>query len=339
MTESLSRVLERTGNKASLVEEYLNGRAPANQTLNQHERQERPSYHELPAVKGPNWKWHVPVYFFTGGIASGAYIVAALADMLGRAEHLALIRAGNLVSLIAAGISPILLILDLGRPQRWYNMLRALRPRSMMNQGSYVLVGMGLFGAAGVMTQLLHALGPKSALYRLLLMPLRVMLWLGIVPATYLGFYTGLLLTATNIPLWMRNRWLMGPLFVSSALSTGLAASHLVAPLLGKVSQETEKATKKAEQRLLIAELGLALGSILAMGRTARPLLSGKGGMAYLGGSIGLGMLVPLALQQVSKTGSTLSKLAPALTLLGASQCVLPWLRPENVRQPIRMPT
>ena len=61
------------------------------------------------------------------------------------------------------------------------------------------------------------------------------------------GSYTGLLLTATNVPLWAGNQLLMGPLFFSSALSTGLAATSLVARLLGPRNRKSRERFERSD--------------------------------------------------------------------------------------------
>jgi formate-dependent nitrite reductase membrane component NrfD len=319
MPESLHATLERTGFRASLASEYLAGHAPGTQHKDRHLSPEKPTYYELPAIKKPAWEWHVPTYFFVGGVASGAYIVAVLLDMLGREEDRPLVRAGHFVSFVGAIISPILLILDLGRPDRFLNMLRVYRPRSMMNQGTYVLIAMGIFGGAGAVAQALQMLAPRHLATKLVTAPLRVLSWLGIIPAMFLGSYTAQLLSATNVPLWAANRLLMGPLFSSSALSTGLAATHLAARLFGSLSGDSEKRLKQAESMILGVELAVTAGSGLLLRGLARPLVTGRLGLIYQVGSIALGMLAPLALSRSARQSSVGSLISPLLTLVGGA--------------------
>jgi formate-dependent nitrite reductase membrane component NrfD len=315
--EPLDRVLDRTGNRASLVPEYVEGNAPANQHKQGHEMPEQPSYHGLPALRESGWKWHVPAYFFVGGVGVGAYIAAVLADIKGRKEDLPLVDAGYTIALISMILSPILLILDLGRPERWYNMLRVFRPRSMMNMGSYVLTLNGVLTGIGALAHLITRLAPGTLLSRLVGAPLKKLSWLGVVPSLLTGIYTGMLLAATNVPLWAGNRLLIGPLFISSAISTGLAALHLTAPLFGKVKKSTEKRVEKAETMMLATELALVGGSYLALGRMAKPLFTGPWGVAFQIGTVLLGMKVPLLLNLKGEKMGVHPKVAPVLTLFG----------------------
>src|SRR5689334_20966443 len=83
-----------------------------------------PTYYGIPPIKKPHWKWEIILYFFLGGIASGAYTIATIAEVFGDARHRPVIRAGRFVALPCLIISPILLIKDLGKPTRFFNMLR-----------------------------------------------------------------------------------------------------------------------------------------------------------------------------------------------------------------------
>jgi protein NrfD len=49
----------------------------------------------------------------------------------------------------------------------------------------------------------------------------------GVLSAFFLGSYTGVLLSATNQPIWSNTTW-TGALFLGSAFSTGVAAIVLV---------------------------------------------------------------------------------------------------------------
>src|SRR5215210_6383422 len=78
----------------------------------------RTSYYGIPAVHKSHWGWLIVVYFFLGGIAGASYVIASIADLVGGAAGKRVVRAGRYISLAALIPSPILLILDLGRPDR-----------------------------------------------------------------------------------------------------------------------------------------------------------------------------------------------------------------------------
>ncbi|HET8914025.1 MAG TPA: NrfD/PsrC family molybdoenzyme membrane anchor subunit, partial [Ktedonobacteraceae bacterium] len=86
-------------------------------------------YYNLPLVKKAHWKWEVVLYFFLGGASAGAYLAATVADLVGSKKDKQLIRYGRYISLVGMIASPILLIKDLGRPERFFHMLRILKFR------------------------------------------------------------------------------------------------------------------------------------------------------------------------------------------------------------------
>jgi formate-dependent nitrite reductase membrane component NrfD len=316
-SDALQQALERTGFRASLSAEYTAGHAPANQHRDLQPPPRQSSYFGMPALKKPEWTWCVPAYFFIGGTASGAYIVATIADMLGRREDRAHVLAGKLIALFGVLVSLPLLVADLGRPERFLNMLRVFKPRSMMSTGSWALTAFGGFSGLAVAVELLRALSPRWPLLRFLVGPLRVVSWLGILPAMYVGSYTGVLLSATNVPLWAGNRFLMGPLFFSSAMSCGLAATNLGAHLRAPFSASGEERFGRAEQRVLTTELAITAASALMLRGLARPLMTSRWGRLYQMGSLGAGMLLPLLLPRLGLQGGVWGVVSSVLVLIG----------------------
>lgn len=165
-------------------------------------------------MKPPVWTWEVPLYFWFGGIASGAAFVGLACDLAG--DHKSA-KVARLVSLGALGPCPPLLIMDLGRPARFFNMLRIFKTRSPMSMGAWALSVFGGIGAAAVGADLVKQ--DKAA---------RVAGALNAIVGGYLGSYTGVLLASTAVPVWARSRLFLGPIFVCTATATGAAAVRLV---------------------------------------------------------------------------------------------------------------
>src|SRR5439155_1824569 len=75
----------------------------------------QPGYYGQPVVKPPVWTWEVPLYFFMGGLAGMSAVIASAAVIF---HHTDLARAAMWLAAIAGAVlSPILLIMDLGRPR------------------------------------------------------------------------------------------------------------------------------------------------------------------------------------------------------------------------------
>src|SRR5688572_24763210 len=98
------------------------------------------SYYDRPLLKAPVWKPHVPIYFFTGGLAGASSVLAFGARRTGNHR---LARGALLASASGLLPSPVLLIDDLGRPERFINMLRIFKPTSPLSIGSWVLAAFG----------------------------------------------------------------------------------------------------------------------------------------------------------------------------------------------------
>ncbi|MGF1471206.1 MAG: NrfD/PsrC family molybdoenzyme membrane anchor subunit [Rubrobacteraceae bacterium] len=285
------------------------------------ERRDR-GYYGIPPVKEHTWTWEIPVYFWLGGIGSGAHVVTTIARLFGNKDP-ALARTGRYITLVCMVLSPILLILDLGRPERFYNMLRIVKWRSPMSMGTW---GLTIFAnLTGIVAASQAArdglLGRENLLARLLsALPVRFLSWLATPFGFFVGAYTGVLLALTSVPIWARNAVLMGPLFITSALSTGLSAISFVLHLGGRGQRDTLESLKRAERTTLLLELGLVVASLVQMGRWGKPLRTGRIGAWFWGGTVAGGLLAPFALlrgREEGTEGRGRSLLASLLVLIG----------------------
>ncbi len=105
------------------------------------ERKE-PGYYGIPPIKRAHWTWQIPLYFWLGGITAGVALFSAVSKLVGK-EDPAVTRLGRYFSVIYMILSPILLIWDLGRPERFLNMMRIWKLRSPMSNQSWSLVAYG----------------------------------------------------------------------------------------------------------------------------------------------------------------------------------------------------
>ena len=107
------------------------------------------SYYGRPVIKEPVWRTpDVPGYFFLGGLAGASSVLAAGAQLSGYRE---LARVGKVGAVGAISLSAVALVHDLGRPERFVNMLRVFKPSSPMSVGSWLLAAYGpVAGAAAV---------------------------------------------------------------------------------------------------------------------------------------------------------------------------------------------
>src|SRR5436853_7341206 len=110
------------------------------------------SYYDVPLLKKPVWTWEVPLYFFVGGTAGAAAMIGVAAD-LGGAKR-TLVRDARRVAFGGAVLSTPLLIADLGRPERFLNMLRVFKPRSPMSVGAWTLTAFSTAASAAAFADL-----------------------------------------------------------------------------------------------------------------------------------------------------------------------------------------
>src|SRR5918993_3586740 len=113
-----------------------------------------PSYYDLPLLKSPVWTWEVPAYFFVGGAAGAAAVIGAAATASGGRSDL--VRDARWIAAAGAAASAPLLIADLGRPERFLNMLRVFKLRSPMSVGAWTLVAFSNAAAAAAFADAAH---------------------------------------------------------------------------------------------------------------------------------------------------------------------------------------
>jgi formate-dependent nitrite reductase membrane component NrfD len=210
------------------------------------------SYYGRPIIKEPVWKPEIPWYFFCGGLAGAADTLALGARLTGNER----LRVVSLYTAAGSGaFSPYLLIKDLGRPLRFYNMLRVFKVTSPMSVGTWIL---SLEGAA---TSVAAGCQLFGVLPRLRTAAQVVAGLVGPAQATY----TGALVADSVVPVWHEGRHELPFLFAAtSAASAGGAAAALAPPeaaaparrlaLLGGVAELVAKQVMEKRMGGFIAE-------------------------------------------------------------------------------------
>jgi Polysulphide reductase, NrfD len=263
------------------------------------------SYYGRPVLKAAPWGADIPAYLFLGGLAGGSALLGAGADLTGR-PHLR--RSARLGALGAVTLSLGALVHDLGRPERFLNMLRTAKPTSPMSVGTWILSAFG--PAVGV--------AAASEFSSLLPRPLdRAVAALGRpagLSAAALGpavaSYTAVLLADTATPTWHDGYREMPFVFVSSAAIASGGWGMLTAP-----SAEIGPARRMA---IGGAALEIAAETLMEkqMGLPAETLHTGRAGVMVRSAKVltALGAVAALAAPR-----STLAARASGLALLTAS--------------------
>jgi formate-dependent nitrite reductase membrane component NrfD len=243
------------------------------------------TYYDRPVIKEPVWIWTVPAYFYAGGAAGGAAVIGAAAQLVDRDGLSGLVARARWIAAAGGALGTAGLIADLGRPERFLNMLRVFRPSSPMSMGSWILAGMAPMAAGSA------ALAAADG-------PIRLAGDVAGVVAGALGGplagYTGVLLANTAVPVWQEGRRWLGPAFIAS----GLAAASGLLQLL-RLSDREVRIVQRLAVLGAVAELLLHRRLERDVGRTERV---GAALHEGLGGALGT----------VAK-GSTAAALALAL--------------------------
>jgi len=237
------------------------------------EGRDDPTYFDRPALKRPVWKWYVPAYFAVGGAAGAAAALGAAAQLADRRGLDGLIRRCRWVAATGGAVGTVLLIVDLGKPGRFLNMLRVFRPSSPMNIGSWVLAtvapaaaGSAVLSRPGGITGLAGDLS-------------------GLVSGTAglpLAGYTAVLVANTAVPVWQGARRTGPPLFVSSGMSAAASLLQLM-----KLTDQEERIVRRFAVMGAAADLVSEIALEREAGRVdqvAKPLHEGRSG-ALLGAS------------------------------------------------------
>jgi formate-dependent nitrite reductase membrane component NrfD len=273
--------------------------------------QETAAYYDYPVLKQPSWGWEITWYFFFGGLAAGSYVIASIAALFGSRDDRVVARTGYYLSLLTLLPCPPLLIKDLGRPERFLNMLRMFKVKSPMSMGVWALLSFSLFSGVTALIQAAHdgILGRWWASRLLAALPQKLIALPGMFFGVFLGGYTGVLLAATSVPLWSRSKFL-GAIFVSSALSTSSALISL-ALRLTRAPVHTLHKLERLEWAAILVEMTWLLVFLRGSGRAARPLVGdgpAEHGITFWRAVFGGGLALPWILQTFSLISGRLGR-------------------------------
>lgn len=272
-------------------------------------------------LRSPHWPLLIDVYFFLGGIAGGAFVVATVANLLDASRYRAVVRAGYYLALLALLPCPILLIVDLGVPARFINMLMAFNPSSPMSMGAWALLGFSLMAfLAALFTFLQDTRGARD-----LSAATRAVGVIGAFFGFFLAAYPGVLLGATARPLWTHAH-VLGALFLAVGASTGAAAIALVLWALRRSGDAVARVSTVMVVALIVQLVAVVIfvAAVSTSGSTGAAqalalLLSGSLSGTFWGGAVVIGLLLPIVLgsMAIRRRSSGLVAATAVLVLIG----------------------
>jgi formate-dependent nitrite reductase membrane component NrfD/ferredoxin len=246
------------------------------------------------------WHWPVPAYLVTKGLGSGIFMVLALIFGLNIAPFSRPVAVvGNFLSLLFIGLTTLLLVIDLDRPERFFTILTRPQWHSWLTRGAFILIGFSAVAGLSFLIEGAVALNLLPASISDALRP--ILLVLGFVLAIAAAIYTGFLFgqaegrdlwQSTLLPVHLILQALMvgsGTLLVLvSFVSTPSGIGPALAWMFG-VSLVVDLLVT------LLGEFGMPHASETAA-RAAHDITAGKYHLHFWGGSIAVGHLLPIAL-------------------------------------------
>jgi formate-dependent nitrite reductase membrane component NrfD len=273
-------------------------------------------------LQSPHWPILIDVYFFLGGLAGGAFVIATVANLVDPRRFRDVVRVGYYLSLAALIPCPIILIVDLGVPLRFMNMLRSFNPLSPMSMGAWALLG---FSACAFLAAALTVL-EDTGRARTLSGPKTIVGVIGGFFGFFLAAYPGVLLGATARPLWIEGHAL-GALFLAVGASSAAAAMALILMLAGRWAADGVGTLRTMLVLALLIQLlsvivfvvSVRMSGSAAAIRALATLTSGPFSVTFWLGAIVVGCILPLVIGVVDgkRRSMGLTALASVLVLVG----------------------
>ncbi|HEV8229177.1 MAG TPA: NrfD/PsrC family molybdoenzyme membrane anchor subunit [Candidatus Limnocylindria bacterium] len=275
----------------------------------------------------PSWEWWILGYFFLGGLAGGSYAIGTLLRIAGGVADQTAARIAYVASFLALVPCPIFLTLDLGQPLRFYHMLfdtseggLAFKYWSPMSVGAWALLVFGLFSFVSFLAAIAELRWVRWTVTDRIAAGLSRgagIVWgvVGTVFGLFIAGYTGVLLAVSNQAVWSDAGWVLGGMFLASALSGSAAMLLLLARSRRDVAAGTALRIEMADRNFVILEavlIVLFLASVAVAGTITRML----GVWLVLWLVVLVGLAAPF-LAMRTRALATSPAIAPILALLG----------------------
>ena len=271
------------------------------------------------------WHWPISVYLFLGGLAAGILFFSSVITVMGKdREFQGSVKYATLVPPIALSLGLLALVYDLTHPLYTWQLYTTIRLESPMSWGAWVLLITTPLSFLWVISYYSELVVNPSRRWNLItrmekwILPYRKQMAYALIPLSIiLGVYTGILLSAFNArPLW--NNAILGPLFLTSGLSTGAATIILLSR-----SEAERHLFTRIDLALIALEIGLIIHMIMGMYagsqvqlEAMRLLVGGEFTLMFFGFVIILGLLVPALIEVMEISGKKVPAAVPAFLVL-----------------------
>jgi len=289
------------------------------------------------------WGWPIAVYLFLGGLAAGILLFATIYYLKGKEDDMPFtVKIAPIFTFWLVIIGLLLLIYDLHHKLYAWQLFTTFRIESPMSWGAWTLAAVSVLSLLwplsyiddiesylhergwrrldGV-TKFVRNLEHKWLIPRFVILTFRkyrtFFAWILLFLSIILGIYTGILLSAFNAhPLW--NNSILGPLFLTSGVSTGSAFVMWLSN-----NRKERKLMSTIDMALIAIELFLIVHMI--MGMQAGPEVYKQAAHLFLGGEftvlfwvvfVGFGLVLPFILEALELKGKHIPPALPALLVL-----------------------
>jgi len=271
------------------------------------------------------WQWEISLYLFLGGLAGGILFFAAYFFITGKEKEMpTTVKWATFIAPLALAIGLSSLLYDLHHKIYFWRLFTTVRFTSPMSWGAWTLMiifPLSLIWIGSYMKEMfpkwdwkfnfLNQFEALAIKYRLSIA--WTMMFLSII----LAVYTGILLSAFNArPLW--NTSILGPLFLVSGFSTGLAAIMWLSN-----NEHERKVLSRIDIFFILTELFLIVH--LFMGFMAGTAVKLEAFHLFIGGAytirfwifvVLLGLVFPVTLEILELKNFYIPKWLPPLLIL-----------------------
>jgi len=271
------------------------------------------------------WHWEIPLYLFLGGLAAGILFFAALYTIQKKEDKypMAIQKTPLIVPFILV-IGLLALLMDLNHKPYFWQLYTTIRLESPMSWGAWVLMIVTPISFIWAAIHLKKTFPSFKWPYKWLDQIEKFFLgyktsiaWVMLISSLILGMYTGILFSAFNArPLW--NTSVLGPLFLTSGLSTGAAMNIIFAR-----TDLEKKNFSKIDLMIIGIEIFLIIH--LFMGFLASTQVQIDAAQLFLGGPytasfwvlvVFMGMVLPAILEFLELKHFKIPVLIPAVLVL-----------------------
>jgi len=240
----------------------------------------------------------IATYFYLTGLSAGSFIISTMAYGFGMVKFKPLGKIGVVMATCLLMIAPMILLIDLEQPLRFWHLILYLRITSPITWGTFLLtlypmncIVYGYFMFKGDLK--------RTKIFGLIGIPLALMV----------HGYTGFILALGKARvLW--NTAIMPPIFLVSAMVSGLAMMILVVIVKDFIIRKGKDPNRDliyALGKFLVAsivldliligiDLSVLLTSTMEAYKAALMLLNGQFSFLFLGVELILGAIIPLLL-------------------------------------------